>query len=137
MSVAALPEHAAALLALLRADPFLTVYDGRVPASPALPYVVLYLGWDAERSALAATTDQFNGRAQVTTVGANAEAVRIVAKRVADRLLDIVPTVAGRSCWPITFDFSQPPREDKDVHIDGIGYPVYAVDGYRVSSNPA
>lgn len=137
MSNVDLPAHAAALLALLRADPYLTVYDGRVPAEPALPYVVLYLGWDAERTALVAVTDQFNGRAQVTSVGANSEAVRIIAKRVADRLLDVTPAVTGRACWPITHDFSQPPREDRDVRINGVGYPVFAVDTYRLSSVPA
>lgn len=137
MSGIELDLHADALLAQLRADPFLTVYDGRVPPTPSLPYVVLYLGWDAERTALTAVTDRFNGRAQVTTVAANAEAVRIVSKRVADALLDVVLIVAGRSCWSITHEFSQPPREDRDVHIDGVGYPVYAVDTYLLSSVPA
>lgn len=138
MSVAYLEDHAQALLTLLRAGaPVLTVYDGNVPANPALPYCVLYLGWDAERTALQAVTDQFNGRAQVTSVGANAQAARIVAKLVADRLIDVAPAVAGRSCWPITHELAQPPREDRDVHIDGIGFPVYAVDEYLLSSVPA
>lgn len=138
MSVADLEAHAAALLALLRGDPLLlNVHDGHVPANPALPYCVLYLGWDAERTALAAVTDQFSGIAQITSVGANASAARIVAKRVADRLIDIAPAVAGRTCWPITHELGQPPREDRDVHIDGIGFPIYTVDQYRIASVPA
>jgi hypothetical protein len=133
-----LNPHAVALLALLRGGaPALTVYDGHVPANPTFPYCVLYVGWGGERTALTADTDQFNGRAQVTSVGANAEAARIVAQRAAARLLDVVPTVAGRSCWPITLELSQPPREDRDVHINGIGYPVYVIDEYRLTSNPA
>lgn len=137
MSVADLESHAQSLLALLRADPFLTVYDGHVPAEPLLPYAVLYLGWGSARTALVAVTDLFDGRAQVTSVGANAAAARIVAKRVADRLIDVTPAVAGRSCWPITHELAQPPREDRDVHIDGVGFPVYAVDEYRIASVPA
>ncbi len=135
--VAVLVPHAQAVLDLLDAVPDLTVYDGHVPAAPALPYCVLYMGWAGERTAVEAVTDQFNGQAQVTSVGANALAARIVAQRVAAALLDVVPTVPGRSCWPITLEFSQPAREDRDVHIDGLGHPVYAVDGYRVASVPA
>lgn len=135
---AVLVPHAQAVLDLLRAVPNLTVYDGGgVPAEPALPYCVLFMDWGAERTAMEAVTDLFEGRAQVTSVGANALAARIVAQRVAAALLDVVPTVPGRTCWPITHEFSQPPREDRDVHINGIGYPVYAVDGYRVASVPA
>lgn len=132
----ALVEHANALLALLRADPALVVYDGHVPASPAFPYCVLYLGWDGARTGLCPVTDRFNGRAQVTSVGANAFAARIVAQRVAAALVDVVPTVPGRTCWPIEHEFGQPAREDRDVHLDGGGHPVYAVDAYRVSSLP-
>jgi hypothetical protein len=130
--------HAEAILALLAAaDPSLVVYDGRVPASPAYPYCVLYLGWDAERTGLCHVADKFNGRAQLTSVGATAPAARIVAQRVAAALKDVVPTIAGRVCWPIEHEFGQPPQEDRAVHLDGTGFAVYAVDEYRVSSVPA
>lgn len=138
MSDLPLVEHADAILALFAAAaPDLTVYDGHVPALPSYPYAVLYIGWDAERTSMCAVADKFNGRAQITSVAANARGARIVSKRVAGVLKDVVPVIAGRLCWPIEHDFGLPPREDRDVPIDGIGYPVYAVDEYRISSVPA
>jgi hypothetical protein len=137
--VSALPliEHADAILTLLLiAAPDLTVHDGHVPALPTYPYAVLYLGWDAERTSLCPAADLFHGRARITCVGANAAAARIVSKRVAGALKDVVPTIPGRTCWPIEHDFGLSPVEDRDVHIDGTGFVVYSVDEYRISSVP-
>lgn len=132
-----LAEHADALFALLLTSaPDLTVYDGHVPTSPTYPYAVLYLGWDSERTSLCPAADKFNGRARITSVGANAAAARIVARRIATAIKDVTPTIAGRTCWPIEHDFGLPPVEDRDVHLEGTGYVVYAVDEYRTSSVP-
>lgn len=130
--------HAAAVKALLAAQ-IIRVYDGQVPASPTYPYAVMWMDGglrDSERS-----TDEL-GRAsfriQITSVGANAEAARIVADKAATALLGVAPTVAGRVSHRIRHESSEPVQDDVAVTIPGTAtHPAYAVDVYRWVTTPA
>ena len=57
---------------------------------------------------------------------------------MAAALVDVTPTVSGRSCWPLRVEASQTIREDRDVTIPGTAtHPLYAVDVYRLMSVPS
>jgi hypothetical protein len=129
-------DTAAALLALLAADPNLKVYDGKVPVDntgkpPTRPYVVLYAPDDTS------SVDDLTGRSrrgdgvyQVTTVADEADSLRLVRKRVKTVLLDVRPDVTGRTSFPIRHDYSNPALRDDDVQP-----PVmYGTDGWRCAS---
>lgn len=86
-------------LALLTADPSLTVFDGVVTAGAAPPYVVVY-GTVARPSDDPANSADGRTRVWVPRwichcVGGNATAARAVAQRVRTAMLDVRPTVAG------------------------------------------
>lgn len=112
------PDSAAAVLALLQADTTLRVYDGTVPASPVLPYVVL---WSppiptASQDTLSGRSGWFEQIPQTTVVGYTPESVRVVSRRVRTALLDVVPVVVGRVCLPIRMDGDPLPiQPDNDV----------------------
>jgi hypothetical protein len=130
--------HATAVLSLLTGAG-LTVHDGAVPANPTYPYAVLYSntgGRDATNLTLASDHQVYD--VQVTAVGATAASARIYATRALTALLDVIPTVTGRTCWPIRLDVAQPAREDRDITIPGTAtHPFYVVDVYRVASVPS
>jgi len=130
--------HATAVLSLLTGAG-VTAHDGAVPANPAYPYAVLYINTgNREASDLDYASGYQVYDVQVTSVGATAAAARIIAAKVAAALLDVPPTVTGRSCWPIRLEVAQPAREDRDVTIPGTAtHPHYTVDVYRVGSVPA
>lgn len=120
-------------------SPSMALYDGQVPGDPRFPYLVL---WTAPGDRPAPTLDnshvQFDTRLHTTYVGGNAAAVRIVLAKVETALLDVRPTVAGRSCWKLTKLFSEPIRQDEDVTIPGTSlHPMYGVDVWRLASTPA
>lgn len=130
--------HATAVLGLLTGAG-LTAHDGAVPPNPAYPYSVVWVNTGArdETSLTLASVHQVYD-VQVTSVGATAAAARIQAQRVCAALLDVAPTVAGRSCWPIRLEAAQTPREDRDVTIPATGtHPHYAADVYRLASIPS
>lgn len=132
-------EHAAAVIALLDAVADLTVYDGHVPSEPAFPYAVVYAdnGTRSEVS-IGFASDQLSMLVQVTSVGATADAARIIADKVSTALLDITPTITGRICAPIRLEDTRPAIEDRDVTIPGTGsHPIYGVDVYRLMSLPS
>lgn len=132
--------HAAAILAALRATP-LTVYpleNGQpgtemVPAKAGPPYVV---AWIQVRYILGPTIDLRSTRAVTTvtlhSVGLTDTAARVVAGVARDALLDLVPTITGRRCWPIRHDDGQPPRPDESTGR----LVVDQVDVYRLESLP-
>jgi hypothetical protein len=130
--------HATAVLGLLTGAS-ITAYDGAVPANPAYPYAVLYINSgnrDATALTLASTFQSYD--VQITSVGATAASARIYAGKVVTALLDVIPTVTGRTCAPIRLDVAQPAREDRDITIPGTAtHPFYAVDIYRVASVPS
>lgn len=139
-----LQDHADAVLALLRGDAQLTVYPvadgepgsgtGLVPAGATPPYVAVHITADRP---LGETLDMRSSRMVVRAychcVGDNLTAARAVADRVATRLLDVKPAIAGRSCFPIRHDASQPVRPDESTGR----LVVDLVDVYRLESLPA
>lgn len=129
-------EHAQAVLALFDEFPH-TVYDGQVPDKPAFPYVVLYLDTGVESATkLCATSDMANLRFQATSVGLTAEAARIVADAVRDRVLDVRLSVTGRSYDPIRHENGIPVRQDTSVtDVDTGLHPMFAVDTYHAPSH--
>jgi hypothetical protein len=108
-------EHAAAVLALLDADntaPALLVFDGVVPAgtSPGpTPYVVVYFESGHPDLTFTGATHRFDLRIICHSVAGGNQSVRIVADRVAAALLNVTPTVSGRTCWPIRWESGSPP----------------------------
>lgn len=132
-----------AALLLLRADtgpPALVVYpdaNGVTPPTPTPPYVRVYSSIerppDAEENNLGGASGSWTVRWYCHCVGGNEYAAGAVAMRVRAALLDVRPTVTGRSCGLIRHDASQPARPDADL-----GYQVMdQVDVYRMTSTPA
>lgn len=137
--ISTLQEHAAAVLALLYAEPDLTVYptqDGSaqvVPNGAAPPYVSVHLS--AIRG-LGGRLDHRSTRIAVRIychcAGANDEAARKVSDLVAATLLDQRPVIAGRSVYPIRNEVSLPPDTN-----DSAGRTVVTItDTYRLESQP-
>jgi hypothetical protein len=56
----------------------------------------------------------------------------MVADRVRTPLLDVVPTVAGRRCWPIRREVGQPMKRDESTGA----LLQNKVDVYRLESVP-
>lgn len=118
-----LQAHVQAFLDLLDADngpPPLAWLDGLVPVGQLPPYVVVHFTlWtpDAElapdKVALGFDSDVIDLRAYCHCVGGNAVAARVVAGRVRTAVLNVTPTVAGRSCFPIRWKDGQPPTRDE------------------------
>lgn len=136
-------EHAEAILALLdgdNADPPLVVHHGAVPRAdpPSLPpYAVVYFAdadpEDPDSRPLDGTPQRFVQRAYIHSVGANADASLAVAGRVRAALLNAVPNIAGRNCFPIRREDGQPVIRDEST-----GVPVMSkADVYRLESEPA
>lgn len=131
-------DHAAAILALLDADntdPPLVWYDGSVPQGAAPPYVLVYFADNDSRASTPMTGEskRFVMWAYAHCVGGNQIAARAVAQRVRAALLDVKPTVAGRTCFPIRRDDGQPAQRDQST-----GQLVQdKVDVYRLESIPS
>lgn len=133
-----------AILALLAAappaSPPLVVYDGVVPVvppalPPSPPYVVVYFSTTTpEGTSLTSTSDRAVTRAFCHCVGADAIAARAVAGRVHAALLDVVPAIAGRVCWPLRDDNSGSPP-DRDETLGPLVMDQVVV--YRLESLPA
>lgn len=129
-----LPDVAAAVLDLLRADPDLTVYDGSPPDNTTPPYVVAWLSIDSERtSRMCAGTDLSALRVTTHSVATTGQGARIVASGVRAALLDITPTVAGWTCWPIRHEYGLPPQWDESTGSSWIA----AIDGWTLTATPA
>ncbi|WP_422744349.1 tail completion protein gp17 [Micromonospora sp. WMMD754] len=131
--------HADAVLALLAAAPGnpLRVLDGAVPKETAPPYVLVYFGDEdpelPDSRALEGSSERFVLRAWVHCVGGNAAAARALGERVRAALLDVVPSIAGRSCWPIRREEGSPPQRDESTGT----LVMDRVDVYRLESVPA
>lgn len=141
--------HAQAVLDLLvdaTGPPPLLVFDGAVPKDPATgkskppPYVVVYFAVSTpsgemaiDSTSLDMDSDRVVLRAYCHSAGGNASAARIVAGRVRTALLDVTPTIAGRTCWPIRHDEGQPAQRDESTGV----LVLDQVDVYRLESLPA
>lgn len=125
--------HVDAVLALVDAVPNVTVYDGQVPNDPALPYVVIRTDTGRrERSALPASSDRLTVRIWATSVGETRASAQWVSEKVTTALLDVRPTVTGRTAFPITSVNSQPARED-----DVVKPLVFVLDEFELTTIPA
>lgn len=125
--------HVTAVRALLTAAG-LTVYDGKVPDGPAMPYVVVYAdGGLAAPDNLASVSTWRMWGFQTTAVGTTADQARLVAEKAQGALLDVTPTVSGRTCGRIQHDTSRDVQRDDDV----VPPVMYAVDRWRFNSVPA
>lgn len=136
-------DHANAVLGLLQAaagSPALVVHDGFVTVGASPPYAVVYFTFDspaAEVDSQSSDLDMKSNRvdcwAYVHCVGANGIAARAVAARVRNALLDVSPSVASRTVWPIRHVENQPATHDESIGV----LVVDLVDLYRLSSVPA
>lgn len=133
-------EHAAAVLALLDADnvpPALVVCNGYVPVGVLPPYVLVYFADAdpelAESRSLAGASQRYVLRAICHSVAGNATAALALAARVRAALLDVRPTVTGRSCFPIRREDGQPLDRDESTGV----LIVDKIDSYRLESVPA
>jgi hypothetical protein len=128
--------HVNAVKALIEGDVQMVgaVYVGGAPPPPPDRYVVLYPDSGLpEDTGLDLDADQVEMLLQATYVGTTVEQALWVAERVRARLVNATPTVAGRVCWPLSIQVSQPLRRDDDVTP-----PLYfAVDVYELRSIPA
>ncbi len=133
-------DHAEAIRALLEADnapPALVVYRGKVPTGATPPYVVVYISHvspeKAESQGLDGRSTRIVVRATCHSVGGNEDAALAVAQRVSDALLDVTPSIAGRSCWPIRHELGEDPRRDEST-----GTQVQdKLDVYRLETLPS
>jgi hypothetical protein len=109
--------HAAVLLALLEAIPQ-PVYDGEVPSGATRPYVLVYI------TVQTSDTSTFTAASDITTVtlyahcvGDTAAAARLVQAAVRSALLNITPTISGRTCGQISEDEALSPDTDETTGV--------------------
>jgi len=136
---ASLQDHADAVLALLRAQPDLTVYPpegggpNTVPNGALPPYVSVHIASDRPLGArLTMRSTRMRIRIYCHCVGADDIGARAVSDLVADVLLDAKVIIAGRSCYPIRSETGRDPREDEST---GQSF-VTITDTYRLESDP-
>lgn len=153
MTVGIIQAHADAVLTLLRAappaPPFepLAVYDGEVPdylpdgsGGPADIYCLVYMTMTTPQgtsltneSDTAVLTIYCHSVSGNTRTSGSAASARVLAQRPRAALLDVVPAVPGRSCFPIRHVDSPPVNRDEQA-----GPKVYdQVDVYRLETVPA
>lgn len=116
--------HVDAGLALLRADPGLTVYpgpDGVTPRTPDRPYVRVYATVERPAVALGNALRGASTEAVVRwwchCVADSEPAAVAVAMRVRAALLDQRPVIAGRSCGLIRQAEARPPMRDETTGV--------------------
>ena len=136
-------DHADWVLARLNADAQLTVCDGLVPKGTNPPYVLVYLmvqtpdGLAApDKVPLSNDSDVVDLSIYCHCVGAGVNAARnarAVSGRVRAQLLNVLPVLAGRVCWPLRWRESQPPQRDEEL----LTPVVDLVDVYGLVSKPA
>jgi hypothetical protein len=135
--------HADAFLGLLHTalDPVpIAVYDGKVPDPlpdvQASPWVVVYFdpGWpvDGAGNALDGKAVTYVTRGYCHCVAGSMAAVRAVTGQVRAALLNVRPTVAGRSAGLIKWYDGQPANPDETLgHLA-----VNKVDVYELITTP-
>ena len=111
------------------AVPDLTVYRDDVPADPEFPYVFLQCGFPVVTGrsvARSAVVREFDVR--TTFVGLSVRSVEIVATKTADALEGCRVEVEGWVFGAVeSRPNSQPIMPDRDVTIEGVGHPQFAV----------
>lgn len=130
-------EFVKGLLSTLPSE--ITLYEGQVPDEPAFPYVVLRMATgDESVTHLCGTTDDADVWFYFTCVGLTDAAARVVARETRARVLDVRPSITGRSCGPIRKGSSLTIQPDQDVTLPGSNlHPMFGVDGYHFISRAA
>lgn len=147
-------DHVAGVDALLAAGGFTLVADGDpAPTDPqALPvfpggapdsvpqqrYAVLWTDsgtWASTK--LCTGSDRVDMLVTVVSVGTTREQALWVVDRAFAALLDQTPTVAGRTCGPISHDSSDPLHRDPDPVAPGGAITYEQVDVFKLTSWPA
>jgi hypothetical protein len=135
-----LEDHAAAFLALI-SGAGLPTYDSKVSDAAPAQYVLAYpmfetpdglLAPDALSLTLASTA--LDVSMYVHNVGVTPQSARATASRTRTAVLDQVPVVSGRICFPIRWREGQPVRRNEEIP----GAPVFdEVAVYAWRSLPA
>lgn len=124
--------HIAAYMALLAAIPE-TVYRNKVPPGVSRPYVRVYFHVEyPETESILHTSDRAVAWAYLHCVGDNDTSASITAKAARDVLLDVTPSVASRTSFPIRLDHSLPPQPDESTGV----LVMDQVDVYRLETVP-
>lgn len=106
----------------------LTVYSGKVPASPSLPYVFVLASFPTVGGRSAARRVQFRHlRARTVVVGSTVGSVRVVAQKLTQALEGKRLTVPGWTLGTIESEPNgQPIQPDNDVTMPGTSeHPLY------------
>jgi hypothetical protein len=117
-----LQDHADAFLALIDAEPLLTWYPAEssgantLPNGAAPPFLTVHFVVDRPLGGrLTTRSTRMRMRAHCHCVGADDIAARAVSDLLAGAVLDRVPLITGRTCFPIRHETSHPPREDEST----------------------
>lgn len=139
MNYGSAQDHADAVLELLRAVPNLTVYPEEAGGNFTVPngapprYVSVHMTADRPLGGrLDMRSTRFRQRIYTHSVGENDIAARAVADLVSGALLDVVPFVDGRVCYPIRSEVGGDPREDESANA----LVVTITDTWRLESEP-
>lgn len=115
-------DHADAGLGLLRADTGLAIYDGAVPKGPADHYVLVYTYRELPTGLVAPDKVKLTGKSTVVNmvmychcVGTDGVTSRAIQGRVQAALLDVIPVVAGRTCFPIRWAEGTQAERDEEI----------------------
>lgn len=125
------------MLNLLRAPGALpspiVVYDDAVPNGTLPPYIRVFLKVSyPDMTALTNKSDRAMLRILCHCVGETSTAADVVAGAVRSVLLDVVPTVSGRACFPIRNESGVDVRPDESTGI----LVMDAIEIYRLESIP-
>jgi hypothetical protein len=133
----AVDPHRTAVLSLLRAPGALpspiAVYDDAVPNDTLPPYVRVFMKISyPDMTDLTNRSNRAMLRILCHCVGETSTAADVVAGAVRTVLLDAVPTVAGRACFPIRNESGADARPDESTGT----LVMDAIEIYTFSSVP-
>jgi hypothetical protein len=134
-------DHADWVIARLKGDATLAVYDGEVPDAPAKNYVLVYLYVQTPDGLAAPDKVRLSGDSDVIDlwiychcVGPTPVSARAMSGRVRARLLNARPVIAGRTCFPVRWREGQPPQRNEEIPGATV---MDQVDVYGLMSVPA
>ena len=132
--------HVQAVITMLAsATPTHPVYVGEVTVdNPSTPYwLVTPDPGVLDRETLAGASSRIDMRIQIKSVGATAREAVAAAQAARSVLVDTVPTVTGRTCWPVRHTDTLPVMPDPGVTATTSRRLHQAVDTFRIASVPA
>lgn len=136
-----LQDHADAVMALLYAQAGLTVYPDEtggsttVPVGASPPYVSVHMvAVRGLNGRLNHRSTRLAMRIYCHSVGADDAQSRFVSDLVASALLDIVPVIDGRVCYPIRNEAGRPDEPREDESIGSLRATI--TDTYRLETMP-